>query len=514
MRNAYRLAGLQAYTPGRSYERSEELLNKSLKLFEEANDSINIINSCSNLADIYFFEKNYTKSIPMLERIEQLGNKHTKVAANYILACAHIFLSSQDSCIFYFEKAIDMMKNEEHRDKRSLLRNYADCFNFFNKSNQAIEVLDSLKIKYPYEDFNERMALITYTNTWLNLNQLDSAKVYLQRFDEVIKNVSPENPQYYTFQLHYCMADAVYKTKLGLPAEMITFAQHSDRFRRFLEYSVKRDKERVFQQNKLAKDKNKIEIEKVKQLQLYLWIIIALLAVTVVLVVIYQRRILNKERLIQKTKEHLQEYMVKLRENENIINKNQEVIDVLTTQVEGNLELQEQINEIEEIRQNNKSLQEYNTTLKARIEEYSKIVLIKDVESKTVDELKDRNILLQERERFLTNQLINNNETLRKLKNTPKFVTEEGWHEIINTINIFSNNFTIRLHSIYPQLTEEDIRYCCLIKLHLSTSVIAVLMSVSSASVTKRKHRIKEKMNKEKNGLFVEESLDSFLWDY
>lgn len=140
-------------------------------------------------------------------------------------------------------------------------------------------------------------------------------------------------------------------------------------------------------------------------------------------------------------------------------------------------------------------------------------MLDKDADAKDFEELSNKYLQLQEREKYLTDQLINNNETLKGLKNSPKFITEEQWHEVTNLINIFFNLFTLRLRTDYPNITDEDIRYCCLIKLNLSTSVISELMSVTPNSVTKRKHRIKEKMNRQNGKLFVEESLDGFLWN-
>jgi hypothetical protein len=70
------------------------------------------------------------------------------------------------------------------------------------------------------------------------------------------------------------------------------------------------------------------------------------------------------------------------------------------------------------------------------------------------------------------------------------------------------------LQAEYPTLTEEDIRYCCLMELRLTTSNIGTLMAVSPQSVSKRKQRIKEKMSKKNSKLFNEQSLENYLWNY
>jgi len=67
----------------------------------------------------------------------------------------------------------------------------------------------------------------------------------------------------------------------------------------------------------------------------------------------------------------------------------------------------------------------------------------------------------------------------------------------------------------FPSLTEEDIQYCCLIKLRLSTSVISTLTAVSPSSVTKRKQRIKEKMNQQRPAdVRKEQPLEIYMWSY
>jgi hypothetical protein len=81
------------------------------------------------------------------------------------------------------------------------------------------------------------------------------------------------------------------------------------------------------------------------------------------------------------------------------------------------------------------------------------------------------------------------------------------WPEIIHAVNSLFDGFSYRLHTEFPALTEEDVRYCCLIKLRLTTSVISTLTGISPSSVTKRKQRIREKIHKD-------QPLEIYLWNY
>lgn len=509
--NAYRLAACQAYKPGRLDESVERLMAKSIQIAKEANDTFNILLSSSKMGIIYLIEQEHSKAIAPFKTALTLGGRNEKITANYLIGCEYTYLNEKDSSFFYFEKALELIneKPSNHIDEKNLLRNYADLLNYFGDSKKAIKILNDTRLKYP--DDNE--ILFTYAYTWLNLNQLDSAKVYLQKIQDYIQTIPPEDTRYYKSIAFLTIINAIYHTKLGSPAEVFSFFRYADRSYHSWEYLKETEKERIFQQSKLIREQDKLELEKAKQLRAYLLIIILLLTITGIVIYIYQRKLLHKERLIQSAKDHLRQYTVKLKENESIINKNLHVISLLTSQIEDNSELQEQLEEVSQIRENNRALQEQNELLKTKIKKYSMLALEKNTDNKAFEELSNQHLQLQEREKYLTDQLINNNEVLRKLKNSPKFISEEQWYEIVNTINIFFNHFTTRMRTDYPNLTDEDIRYCCLIKLSLSTSAISILMAVSPASVTKRKQRIKEKMNRVNEKTVIEESLDAFLWN-
>lgn len=92
----------------------------------------------------------------------------------------------------------------------------------------------------------------------------------------------------------------------------------------------------------------------------------------------------------------------------------------------------------------------------------------------------------------------------------PIRLSEEEWNLLVRWINRQSPRFTERLKESYPQLTVEDIRLCCLLKLKLKISVIARILSISTDAVLKRKYRLK----KEKLNAFSEGTLEEFLWRF
>ena len=69
-------------------------------------------------------------------------------------------------------------------------------------------------------------------------------------------------------------------------------------------------------------------------------------------------------------------------------------------------------------------------------------------------------------------------------------------------------DFTQRLMTQYPSLTNSDLQICCLTKQGFSNQVISILMNLQTNSYARRKSRIKqEKMN----GLEDERSFDEII---
>lgn len=87
-------------------------------------------------------------------------------------------------------------------------------------------------------------------------------------------------------------------------------------------------------------------------------------------------------------------------------------------------------------------------------------------------------------------------------------LSAEEWEEIRLTIDKSYENFTTRLRSAYPVLSEKDVNFCCLIKIGVSIKDLSDIYCISRTSVSRKKQRLK----REKFGLTAEDdTLDSFL---
>ncbi len=71
---------------------------------------------------------------------------------------------------------------------------------------------------------------------------------------------------------------------------------------------------------------------------------------------------------------------------------------------------------------------------------------------------------------------------------------KEEWDIIIQNTDACFNNFTLRLEEAYPQLTLDEIRFACLLKMEFSLSLLSEVYHIAKGSISRKKMRLKEKM--------------------
>lgn len=84
-------------------------------------------------------------------------------------------------------------------------------------------------------------------------------------------------------------------------------------------------------------------------------------------------------------------------------------------------------------------------------------------------------------------------------------MSDDDWKTIYTHADAVFDNFTARLRQRFPALNEEDIRYCCMVRMHLSQAEIAGVVCLEKDSVKKRLKRIRtEKLASAKGGTLEE----------
>ena len=120
--------------------------------------------------------------------------------------------------------------------------------------------------------------------------------------------------------------------------------------------------------------------------------------------------------------------------------------------------------------------------------------------------------LTNEREHRLAERLISEQPLINELRHSPRFIKEADKSCLAALVDDVYNNFTSHLTTRFPNLTEMDIQYCILIKLHFTVSQIAVLSAISPTSVYQQKSRMKKRIQTLEPELFTDgKTLDEWL---
>lgn len=97
----------------------------------------------------------------------------------------------------------------------------------------------------------------------------------------------------------------------------------------------------------------------------------------------------------------------------------------------------------------------------------------------------------------LKNQTREDLESLRKLVGESKLQTEGYWNEFLLLFSKVYPNFLEQLKTQFPQLSQNELRICALMKLNLSLVEIASLLNIATESVRKARYRMYKKMDLE-----------------
>lgn len=154
-------------------------------------------------------------------------------------------------------------------------------------------------------------------------------------------------------------------------------------------------------------------------------------------------------------------------------------------------------------------------SVQAKIEENERLLseyrsLLESIRS---EKIRQTEILsLHERQDTLVEYLMEQFEIYKKLKlaSGNYNMQEKDWLELTLMMDMLYDNFATRLQEIYPSLTQDAIRFCCLVRLKLPMKSLTGILHVDSAAIYKRRYRLKKDlMPSEENG-----SLDDFLLSF
>jgi len=70
--------------------------------------------------------------------------------------------------------------------------------------------------------------------------------------------------------------------------------------------------------------------------------------------------------------------------------------------------------------------------------------------------------------------------------------TQAEWNELFRGIDEVYPGFHLRLKQNFPKLDDEDLKFCCLVKINVNLQDLSDIYCLSKAAITKKKYRIKK----------------------
>lgn len=478
----------QAYYYKGQLLEDQKKLTEAIPLFLKSKDIMTRLDEplftyliCQSLGNTYRYQDLYEESLVQLKDAYQYalrsGNGERISYALSELGRTYVHINEMDSALFYFGKSLENAKRLGNLELEAMamgelgfvygkLRLYENALQYIRKEVDIKQEISCRELPQAYYGLGY---------VFFDAGQLDSSKVYFLKsletdnlytikgaYDFLSKIEEEQNK--YTDAIYYNKQYRIYSDSISVLTHTYDLAELQARY----------DHER------LLNIANSLQMEKSQILKIALLLIICLL----IIILFYQRYILKKERLLVSIKEKINVYEEKIKENELLIEKNNACIDSLTLEQSKVVELNK-INE--DLKKQNRLLHEQTEKGKQSLSSYF--------------------VKLGDQVPYFYR--------LKRIRSCPHFLKEEDWSVIRIWVNLQYNQYADRLEKDFPEFTELDMQYCWLIKMGFTTSEIATCMAINSASSTKQKQRIKQRIKK--SALVSQKddfSLDQFIKEY
>lgn len=478
----------QAYYYKGQLLEDQKKLTEAIPLFLKSKDIMTRLDEplftyliCQSLGNTYRYQDLYEESLVQLKDAYQYalrsGNGERISYALSELGRTYVHKNEMDSALFYFGKSLENAKRLGNLELEAMamgelgfvygkLRLYENALQYIRKEVDIKQEISCRELPQAYYGLGY---------VFFDAGQLDSSKVYFLKsletdnlytikgaYDFLSKIEEEQNK--YTDAIYYNKQYRIYSDSIYVLTHTYDLAKLQARY----------DHER------LLNIANSLQMEKLQILKIALLLIICLL----IIILFYQIYIFKKERLLVSIKEKINVYEEKIKENELLIEKNNARIDSLTLE-------QSKVVELNKI---NEDLKKQNRLLHEQIE-------------KGKQSLSSYFVKLGDQVPYFYR--------LKRIRSCPHFLKEEDWSVIRIWVNLQYNQYADRLEKDFPEFTELDMQYCWLIKMGFTTSEIATCMAINSASSTKQKQRIKQRIKK--SALVSQKddfSLDQFIKEY
>lgn len=384
------------------------------------------------------------------------------------------YLIDAEKCLKQALKLI--VKSDEQRIKELVFSSLSYLLLYQGKTQDAIEYANK-GLKLVLDSLEKNGYYLVIGSAYSQLEQYDSAFIYLN------KVLSSDN--YYTKASVYMKLSEIAK-ELGKKDEALEFETL---------YAVYKDSMKLMEQpvEVVSSLKNVLYRQSTERYESFLTqyrfcLLLFGLLLILMIYIFFQRRRKRKEQMVQ------------------LVNKRQLLYKSIETLKK---ELEKKDIEIKEIQQHCGHLESnvakrvrLDNNLKELLEQYHQIqedlerqLDERDAEVKRLRNLNLKFILMSS---TIYQMLIELCEYNKLNPDGMKKITNDEWDVLLHEIDMASLGFVERLRTKYECLLEEDIHFCCLVRLDFKYVDIAYLWGCTSAAVYKRSRSVLERMGLDK----------------
>lgn len=371
---------------------------------------------------------------------------------------------------------------------------------------KSLEIIKSFPIKY-------QPALLMGKNCYL-LGQQDSAYIFLNKALNTYNIYTKASAYEYLYKLG---DTPKYRKYLKTYCDSLLFYNDSiialDKGKEIIAYKEKYDHQ------KLITDQQRLKLEKADAQRLLFIITICLIVAIAVVAYLYQKRLVRKEATIRKQSEQLQDYMLQLHEYETQLMQNNRYMEELKEQLSGqemnSEELHEYREQIDSLQVENSRLSEKINSLQYHINDYSSKLDKARREADKFRNLSEEILYLKQRERVLTDYVVDNDRLVKELREKSRVLETSEWETLEQMCESTYSNFVSRLQGVCPTLTKQELHLCMLIKLHFNNAQMSEIFGVNTTSVSQKKFRLKKHLSDTlQDGLLDEMTLDRWVAEF
>ena len=437
------------------------------------------------------------------------SNKRYQMGALQYLARCYCLLDKLPAAIETYQKCMEIalelgLENDEYY--YGVQHETALVYTNSCEYEKSLSILRPFPVKY-------RSNSLIGKNLF-SLGKLDSAFYYLNKALNTDNVYTKESVYRYLYRL---CDNSKYHQYLKTYCDSLLFYTDSvmslDKGKEIIAYKEKYDHQ------KLIAEQQRLKLEKADAQRMMFIITICLIVVIAVVAYFYQKRLVRKETTIRKQSEQLQDYMLQLHEYETQLMQNNRYMEELKEQLSGqemnSEELHEYREQIDSLQVENSRLSEKINSLQLHINDYSSKLDKARREADKFRNLSEENLYLRQRERVLTDYLVDTDRLVKELREKCRVLEAGEWETLEQMCESTYSNFVSRLQGVCPTLTKQELHLCILIKLRFNNAQMSEIFGVNTTSISQKKFRLKKHLSDTlQDGLPDEMTLDRWVAEF